>query len=88
MIAGKGYNQVSADLEYPRVANRGWIGTRKGVWHDQLANSSLPSCRYAGIVLLIEKIVSNSLIILQDMRVKDFICIMRWPASDPELLCK
>ena len=35
----------------------------KGVLHDQLANSSLSYCRYAGIVLLKEKIVSNSPII-------------------------
>ena len=47
----------------------------KGVWHDQRTNSSLPYCRYAGIVLLKERNVSNSLIILQDMWVKDFIYI-------------
>ena len=66
----------------PRVS-QGWpigdgSGPRrpvKGVKHDQLANSSLPYCRYAGIVLLEEKIVSNSLINLQDMWVKDFIYI-------------
>ena len=46
-----------------------------GVWHDQLANSSLPYCRYAGIVLLEEKLVSNSPIDWQDMFVKDFIHI-------------
>ena len=57
----------------PGVADRRWIGTQKasqGVWHDQLANSFLPYCRYAGIDLPEEKIVSNSLIDLQDMWVK------------------
>ena len=47
----------------------------KGVLHGQLANSSLPYCRYAGIVLLDERNVSNSLINLQDMWVKAFIYI-------------
>ena len=52
----------------------------KGVCHDQLANSSLPYCRYTGTVLLEKKIVSISLIHLQDMCVKDFI--------DIALICK
>ena len=43
-----------------------------GVWHDQLTNSSLPYCRYGGIVLLEKKIVSNSQIDWQGMFVKDF----------------
>ena len=29
MAAGKAYHHVSADLEYPRVADRRWIGTWK-----------------------------------------------------------
>ena len=29
VAAGKRYDHVSADIEYPRVANRRWIGTRK-----------------------------------------------------------
>ena len=53
----------------------------KGVWHDQLANSSLPYCRYAGIVLLEEKIVSSSLINLKTW-VRDFLYIA-WPVCDP-----
>ena len=32
----------------------------KWVYYDQLANGSLPYCRYGGIVLLEEKIVSSS----------------------------
>ena len=50
----------------------------KGTWHDQIANSSW----YAAIVLLEEKIVSNILIDLQEMWVKDFIHISlacEWP---------
>ena len=38
-------------------------------------NSSLPYCRYGGIVLLEKNIVSNSPIDLQDMWVKDLIHI-------------
>ena len=60
------------------VADQRLIGTRtasQGVRHDQSANSFLPYCRYAGIVLLEEKIVSKSLINLQNMWVKDFIYI-------------
>ena len=56
----------------------------KGVWFDQLANSSLPYCRYAGIVLLKEKIVSNSLIDLEDMWLRDFIhrsVACKWPPN-------
>ena len=37
--------------------------------YDQNANSSLPYCRYAGIVLLEEKVVSNILIDLQDIHI-------------------
>ena len=37
------------------------------VWDDQLANSSLPYCKYGSIDLLEMKIVSNSLIELQDV---------------------
>ena len=47
----------------------------KGVWHDQLANSYLPYCRYWGNVLLEDNIVSNSPIDWQDMWAKDFIHI-------------
>ena len=67
---------------------RDWLGPEshegpvKGVWHDQLANSSLPYCRYAGIVFMEERNVSNSLINLQYLWVKDFIYIAlvcKWP---------
>ena len=43
----------------PGVVDQRWIGTLKagqGVWHGQLANSSLPYCTYAAIVLLEEKL--------------------------------
>ena len=62
----------------PGVVDLRWIRTLKasqGVWHDQLSNSSLSYCRYAGIVLLEEKIVSNSLINWQDMWIGAFINI-------------
>ena len=55
------------------VVDRRWIRTLKAsqeVWHDQLSNSSLSYCRYAGIVFLEEKIVSNSLTNWQDMWMK------------------
>ena len=48
----------------PGVVDQSWIGTWEagsGVWHGQLTNSSLPYCRYAGIVLLEENMVSNIL---------------------------
>ena len=87
---------IQSCIRLPRKS-QGWLirdgpGPRrpvKEVGHDQLANSSLPYCRYAGIVLLEEKIVSSSLINLQDMWVKDFIYIA-WPVSDPgiTLQCK
>ena len=62
----------------PGVVDQRWIGTwaaGQGVWHGKLANSSLPYCRYAGIVLLEEKIVSNGLIDWHNMCVKAFIHI-------------
>ena len=68
----KAYDHVPTVQIIPGMVDRRWIGTQKasqGVWHDQLANSSLPYFRYAGIVLLEEKIVSNSLIDWHDMRV-------------------
>ena len=42
----------------PGVVDQSWFGTwvaGQGVWHGQLANSSLPYCRCAGNVLLEEK---------------------------------
>ena len=60
----------------PGVIDQSLIGTweaDQGVRHGQLANSSLPHCRYAGIVLLEEKIVSNILIDWYGMSVKAFI---------------
>ena len=88
MAAGKGYDHVSANLEYPKSGqsemDRDPEGQLRGEWHDQLANSSLPFCRDTGIVLLEEKIVSNSLINLQDMWVKYFIYIAlacKWPPN-------
>ena len=62
----------------PVVVKQSWIGTSEagqGVWHGQLANSSLPYCRYADIVLLEEKMVSNILIDWHGMCVKAFIHI-------------
>ena len=62
----------------PGVVDRSWIGTweaGQGVWHGQLANSTLPYCRYAGIVLLEEKMVSNILIDWHGTCVKAFIHI-------------
>ena len=64
VAAGKGYDNVPASLEYPM-----------GGQSEIDLNRSLPYCRYADIVLLKEKIVSNSLLDLQDMWVKDFIHI-------------
>ena len=71
----------------PRIS-QGWLiedGSGPGmpakeVWYDQLANSSSPYC----IVLLENKIVSNSLIDLQNMLLKDFIHIAlacKWPPN-------
>ena len=59
-----------------KVVDQRWIGTLEtdqGVCHGQLANSSLPYRRYADIVLLEDKIVSNILIDWHDMCVKAFI---------------
>ena len=72
----EGMQSRRISLEYPRGGQFA-DGLRpgrpvKGVWHDQLANSSLPSCIYAGIVLLEEKLVFNSLKDWKDMWVKDF----------------
>ena len=53
----------------------GWGPGRPVKGYDQLANRCLPYCRYAGIVLLEENIVSNSLIDLQDLLVKALINI-------------
>ena len=75
MAAGKGYNHVPAGLEYLTGGGSGSRRPVKMVWHDQLANSSLPCCKYGSIDLLEKKIVSNSLIELQDIWVKDFINI-------------
>ena len=61
----------------PGVVDWTWIGIRKasqGVWHDQLANSSLPYCSYGGTGREI-KLFSNSPIDWQDMRVNDLIHI-------------
>ena len=60
----------------PGVVDQSWIGTLEagqGVRHGQLAKSSLPHCRYAGIFLLEEKIVSNILTDCYGMSVKAFI---------------
>ena len=44
--------------------------------YDMTSLQTVPSyCRYAGIVLLEEKLVSNSVINLQDKWVKEFIYI-------------
>ena len=63
--------------------SQGWsIGDEQGsqrsvkmVWHDQLARSSLPYCKYGSIDLRGEKIVSNSPIDSPDWQIKDFIHI-------------
>ena len=73
---------IRSCISRPRIS-QGWpigdgsglVRPVKGVGHNQLTNSSLPYCRYAGIVLLEEKIASNRLINLQDMWMKDFIYI-------------
>ena len=78
MAAGKGYDHVvSIGLEYPRGGIQMMVQDPEDnkIWHDQLANSSLPYRRYAAIVLLEEKIVTKSLINLQGMWVKEFIYI-------------
>ena len=62
----------------PGVVDQSWIGTweaGQGVCKGQRANSSLPYRRYADIVLLEEKIVSNILIDWHGMCVKAFIHI-------------
>ena len=76
------WERIQSCIRWPRISQGRSIedGSEpwrpvNGVWHDQLANCSLPYCRYGGNVLLEEKIVSNSLIDLQDMRAKDFIRI-------------
>ena len=80
-------DHVSASQEYPRGGrlemDRDPEGHLRGMKHDHLANSSLPYCMYAGIVLLEEKIVSNSLIDLQDMWVKDIYIALacKWPPN-------
>ena len=78
-MAGKRYHHVSTSPDHPRGGRSEMDGTweagKGGVWHGQLANSSLPYCWYAGIVLLEEKIVPNILIDWQDMYVKAFIHI-------------
>ena len=69
---------------WPIVDGSGLVRPVKGVGHNQLTNSSLPYCRYAGIVLLEEKIASNRLINFQDMWVEDFIYIVlacKWPPN-------
>ena len=58
MAAGKGYDHVvSTGLEYPRGGIQMMVQDPEdnGIWHDQLANSSLPYCMHAAIVLLEEK---------------------------------
>ena len=63
----------------PGVADSGrWIGIRKasqGGMKLLACKQFLGILQVAGIVLLGEEIVSNSLINLQDMWVKDFILI-------------
>ena len=78
VVAGKGYKSCTSRY---RISQRWSIGDGcrsrrpvKGVWHDQLSNSSLPYCRYGGIVLLEEKIVSSP-IGWQYMWMKAFIHI-------------
>ena len=76
-----GWEEIRSCTHQPRLSQGwsiSWIWTweaGQGVWHSQLANSSLPYCRYAGICLLEEKIVSNILRDWQGMCVKAFIHI-------------
>ena len=76
------FEGVRSCIRRPRIS-QGWptgdgsgpVRPVKWVIYAKPATSSLPYCRYAGIVLLNEKVVSNSLINLQDMWAKDFIYI-------------
>ena len=86
MTAGQGYDHVPTSQDYPRGGRsemdcdlEGW--PRGMIW--PAANSSLSNCRYAGIVLLEEKMVSNILIDWHDICVKKAFIHMT-----PELLCK
>ena len=77
MAAGKGCDLVSAGLEYLRDGRSEMDRNQEGQSNGYVITSlkTVP-CDIAGteIVLLEEKIVSNSLI-LQDMLMKDFIYI-------------
>ena len=82
-MAGKGSDHVPTSQGYPRGGRSEIDRDPEGQSRDMTCLaciSSLPYCRYADIVLQEDKIVSNSLIDLQDMCVKAFIHI--------ELACK
>ena len=75
MAAGKGYNYVPASLEYHRGGPSEMDRDPEGQSRRYDITSLQTYCRYAGIVLLEEKFVSNGLIDLQDMWVTDYIHI-------------
>ena len=83
VAAGKGYDHVSAGLEYPRGSRVEIDRDPKGLSrrYDMTSLQTVP-CHIAGMMGLLlalscwkKKLVSNSLINLQDMLMKDFICI-------------
>ena len=79
MAAGKGYDHVPAGLEYPRGGGSEMDPDleRQSRGYDMTSLQTVP-CHIVGVLALSlakEKIVSNSLIDLQDMWVKDFIHI-------------
>ena len=58
VAAGKGYKSCT---HLSGISKKWLIGDgSKGVWHDQLANSSLPYCRYVCIVLLENNVLQQS----------------------------
>ena len=77
MAAGKVYEHVPTILDYPRNGRLEMdVPGRPAKEYDMTSLQTVPcQCRYAGIVLLEENFVSNSLIDLQDLWVKALIHI-------------
>ena len=71
MTDGLRYNNTSASLEDPRGGKSeiDWALKGQSMEYDMVSLQTVPchDCRYAGIVLLEERNVPNSLINLQDM---------------------
>ena len=87
MTDGLWYNHVSASLEDHRGGQSeiDWDLKGQSRGYDMASLQTVP-CHIADIVLLEERNVSNSLLNLQDMWVKDFIytaLVCKWP-----LYCK